>query len=341
MSATGSPRDASRPTLQPLVWALAISLGIHLLFYGGFELGQRLHWWQNERMPDWLKKVSRTLAEAKKSPKPAPVVPQEEPLLFVDVDPNVATPDAPKDAKYYSSRNSKAANPDAKIETDTPNITGTQTHVPKTDNAPLTKALPFQPSAPKPVSKEEDTAESKPKGGPKVGDLAMAKPDPKPDLKPDDGQVDGKNGDATSETHKRPRTLAEAHKDQAPIPGEMMKQIGGVKPHLSAPSLDTKGTPFGEYDAAIVAAIRMRWFDLLENQASARQRTGKVVLEFRLNYDGRITDMKVIENDVDDVLAILCRRAITDPAPYQPWPADLRRLMGADYRDVRFTFFYD
>jgi hypothetical protein len=324
--------------MQPLVWALAISLGIHLLLYGGFELGQRLNWWQNERMPDWLKKVSKTLAATKAPQKaPPPVSQQEPPLLFVEVDPNAATPDAPKEAKYYSSRNSKAANPDAQIETDTPNISGTQTHVPKTETAPRTKALPFQPSAPKPASKEEEAAEAKPKGGPKAGDLAMAKPD----AKPGDGQADGKTGESPNETHKRPRTLAEARKEQTALAGEKMKQEGGVKRHLSAPSLDTKGTPFGEYDAAIVAAIQQRWYDLLENQSFAREHTGKVVLEFRLNYDGRITDMKVIENDVDDLLGYLCRRAITDPAPYQPWPSDLRRLMGADYREVRFTFFYD
>ena len=68
---------------------------------------------------------------------------------------------------------------------------------------------------------------------------------------------------------------------------------------------------------------------------------GRVTLEFRLNYDGRITDMRVIENGVDEVLSVLCQRAITDPSPYAPWPSDMRRLIGADYREVRFTFYYE
>jgi protein TonB len=338
MSATGSPGYAPRPTFPPLVWALAISLGVHLLFYGGFELGQHFKWWQDERMPDWLKKISKTLAATKPPQKaPPPENQPDPPLLFVEVDPSTATPEPPKDAKYYSSRNSKAANPEAQIETDTPNISGTQTHVPKTETAPRTKALPFQPAAPKPANQEEEAAEAKPKGGPKVGDLDMAKPD----TKPGDGQADGKTGDSPTETHKRPRTLADAHKLNSALAGEKMKLDGGVRPRFSAPSLDTKGTPFGEYDAAIVAAIQQRWYDLLDQQAFAREHTGRVILEFRLNYDGRITDMKVIENDVSDLLSYLCQRAITEPAPYAPWPSDLRRLMGADYREVRFTFFYD
>jgi hypothetical protein len=80
---------------------------------------------------------------------------------------------------------------------------------------------------------------------------------------------------------------------------------------------------------------------LLDSRDYARDRTGKVVLEFRLNYVGRITDMKVVENTVDELLCLLCQKAVMDPAPFAPWPSDLRRLVGADYREVRFTFYYN
>ena len=30
-----------------------------------------------------------------------------------------------------------------------------------------------------------------------------------------------------------------------------------------------------------------------------------------------------------------------DPAPYAPFPNDLRRLLGKDYRDIKFTFLYN
>jgi len=32
--------------------------------------------------------------------------------------------------------------------------------------------------------------------------------------------------------------------------------------------------------------------------------------------------------------------AIVDPAPYREWPDDMRRLVGEDYRDIKFNFFY-
>ena len=58
-------------------------------------------------------------------------------------------------------------------------------------------------------------------------------------------------------------------------------------------------------------------------------------------YDGRITDMKMSDNDVGDLLGLLCERAVLDPAPYAPWPSDMRRLIGHNYREVTFTFYYN
>jgi hypothetical protein len=59
-----------------------------------------------------------------------------------------------------------------------------------------------------------------------------------------------------------------------------------------------------------------------------------------MHYDGRVTDLKILEQEVGEILALYCRKAISDPAPYAPWPNDMRRMIGKDVRDVRITFFY-
>jgi hypothetical protein len=51
--------------------------------------------------------------------------------------------------------------------------------------------------------------------------------------------------------------------------------------------------------------------------------------------------MNVSEQTVSDMLSLLCQRAVEDPAPYARWPSDMRRMIGADYRDVQFTFYYN
>ena len=87
-----------------LLWALALSLALHFFVWGGYELGKKTGLWQRLHWP------ARLHLAQKKSPPP---VQESEPTMFLDVDPDQATPDAPKNAKYYSSKNSRAANPEA------------------------------------------------------------------------------------------------------------------------------------------------------------------------------------------------------------------------------------
>jgi hypothetical protein len=117
-----------------------------------------------------------------------------------------------------------------------------------------------------------------------------------------------------------------------------MRQEGGVR-RIGAVSVDAKATPFGAYDAAIIRVIQQRWYDILD-ESTILTRSGKVVVEFRIHQDGRVTDLKVVDEDVGELLSLFCRRAISDPAPFAAWPSDMRRMVGRDYRDVRFTFYY-
>ncbi len=119
-----------------------------------------------------------------------------------------------------------------------------------------------------------------------------------------------------------------------------MKQEGGVRRHLEIASLDAKATLFGAYDRMLVEAITQRWFSLLDQRAYASDSRGKVVLQFHLLYDGRITDMNVSENSAGEVLGLICQKAVLDPAPFPAWPGDMRRAMG-DSRSIQFTFYYN
>ena len=123
------------------------------------------------------------------------------------------------------------------------------------------------------------------------------------------------------------------------VAGEKMKQPGGSS-HRGRLSFDVKATPFGAYDAAFIAAVQQRWYDLIDS-SNFTPRVGKVVLEFRLLSDGRITDMKMNGNEVGELLALLCERAVLDPAPFARWPSDMLRMIGVNYRDIKFTFYYE
>lgn len=329
---------------QPLIVALLISLLLHTGFYGMWKLGKHLHWWDHQAT--WLLK----LLEKKKKPMDLQQLIQQQlqemaaaqqkreiPLTFVEVDPTTLVVEPPKEAKYYGALNSVAANADPVIETLKPKVEGNQEKVVRTET--VSKAQPLQPAPPpektetrKPENTLQPSATPKPAEQP--GDLALAKPTEKP--KTSDAKA-AEMGSAEKPKEK-PRTLAAA-RTQKNLTGEPMKQPGGVKQRGKI-AFDVKQTPFGAYDAAFIAAVQQRWFDLLDSTQFA-QRSGKVVLEFKLTYDGRIMDLKVNGNEVGELLGLLCQRAIMDPAPYPRWPSDMRRMIPGNFREVTFTFYYN
>lgn len=329
-----SVREAQEPSLRPsrlefsrVAWAIVLSLALHLLIFGGYKVGEKFHIWQSLHLPVWMQKAKSLSAVAIKKNEAAKTA-REVPLVFVDVNPQVATPEAPKDAKFYSDKNSKAANPDAEKETGIPKITGEQTQVAKAEDVPRSKFDKLQPAFPKPQP-EEPAEQAKPKS-PTPGDLTMAKPDVT--LRPNTG----------TDEHTRPRTIKEAlmRQNRNQLAGQKMKQNGGVN-RLSMTSLDAKATPFGAYDAAFIESVEDRWFGLLDNMSYNGYRRGRVVLQFRLNYDGRITDMKVVENTVGETLGLLCQKAVLDPAPFEKWPREMRLMVDKDYREIQFAFYYN
>jgi hypothetical protein len=123
------------------------------------------------------------------------------------------------------------------------------------------------------------------------------------------------------------------------LAGQKINQEGGVRRHLEISAFDAKATPFGAYDRAFIEAVETRWFSLLDEQKYAYDGQGKVVLQFTLHFDGRITDMGMEENTAGFKWGLLCQQAVQDPAPFMRWPEEMRRLMG-NTRNIQITFFY-
>jgi hypothetical protein len=308
----------TRFEIKRLMWALVLSLTLHFLAWGGYELGKTAGLWQRLHWP------ARLHLAQKKSPPP--VTQETGPSIFLDVDPDQASPDAPKDAKYYSSKNSHAANPDADKDSNQPKLNGKQKDVPKTKDVPRTPNAKPQPPAPQPQPQKE-TPPAQPKPMEQAGDTKLAKLETSPEK--------------TEDKPERPRTLKQALAQRSNLfPSMQMQQEGGTRRQALVPSLDAKATPFGNYDSQFISAVTQRWYDLLDSQKFASDRTGKVTLRFHLNSDGSITEMEVLENNVGELLSYVCQKAVTDPSPYAPWPSDMQRMVGKNFREIVFTFYY-
>jgi hypothetical protein len=367
---------------HPLARAFAISVAIHLFFFSGLELCNRFDLWRFTPFAFLTRSLriapvrpQPAIAAKQPAPPPKPAEVKELPLVFLDVDPSQAAPEAPPDTKYYSAVNTKAGNPDVRREAEKPKIEGKQDKVPKT--ADLVKATPppqplqpapppkveppppkIEPPPPKPepvvVKPEPVVAKVEPTPPPKPaerGDLepikqvAAAKPAPVvPKAVPAPSPPPAPAVEPPP-ARARPRTVAQAQAQQgadspSALQGEKMQQEGGVRRFSIAATPDSRGTPLGSYDARFIQAVQKCWYALLEEQRFGLDRMGKVVLDFRLTYDGRITNLNRVESSVGELYSALCELAITKPAPFEKWPPEIRRLIGANYREVRFTFYY-
>ena len=292
-----------------LALILALSLAAHLVTWGGYVAGRDFGWWRVWHWPVWLQFLTQKINAV-----PVREVHNEPPLEFVTVERPSA--EAPENTKYFSDKNSRAANPDADRDTGAPKLNGKQTDVPRAEDVPRPDFNKLQPTPRAPQ-------ESRPELALNAGDLVLGKP-----------------RDSQEQEQPRPRTLQQVRAQQANrLPGVQMRQDGGVRRRADVPALDVKLTGFGEYDRRFYEAVCQHWFDLLDSQQFALDRTGKVTLRFHLNYDGSISDMRFAENTVGDLLGYVCQKAVTDAEPFERFPSDMRLKLG-DYADVQFTFYY-
>jgi hypothetical protein len=346
----------SRTEILRLIVALLLSALLHLVIWGGYHTGEKMGWWQKWHVPAWLH------LKQKSFPLQAQMVHNEEPTIFVDV--SHADADAPQQSRFYSDKNSRAANP-VLANANVPRIEGSQSVVPKTEDAarPVKAASPTPPEPANQVAKAASAENAKADKTPELPKLQPSMPPPSPQpaeavddpaAPPTPGETDlpqpkkfnpvsmptpTANASAQSQP-VRPRTLKQALAQRDQIPGRQMQQDGGVARHADWAALDVKSSQFGDYDREIVEAVSQRWYDLLDSRRFAQDRSGKVMLRFKLKPDGSIIEMQTLENTVGELLGYLCQEAIEEAAPFAKWPPDMVRMIGANYREITFTFYY-
>jgi TonB family protein len=136
-----------------------------------------------------------------------------------------------------------------------------------------------------------------------------------------------------------PAIMLDTNNIEATSMPEEQSQTPAKKRYI-AHSMDPQATPFGGYDVSLIQAIQKHWLEILDQQDIVKGRSGKVIVEFRLSAEGKVTNLRVVESSADEMLAYLCRKAIMEQSPWLPWPEELRPLIKNNYREMRFTFYY-
>jgi hypothetical protein len=126
--------------------------------------------------------------------------------------------------------------------------------------------------------------------------------------------------------------------NQAEIKTNAWKKISFQLPPISFQFQSTKPS-FINYDARFVSEITQKWYDLLD-QTNVPQMTGVVVLKFRQSFNGVMDNIEVEKTTVDSQLVSVCKKALLANFPYQAWPDGMLKKVGANYRQLTFTFNY-
>ncbi len=304
---------------QAFIYSLMIHLFVIVLWEAAFHMGMI------QSRP--ITTLQQLMIPAEEKLQQQSFIPEEEsiPLVFVDVDPMEKVEPPPK-TEYYSNESTRAGNPTPSlIEHENSRVKGEE----REDIKTVDKAR--QPSEP-----QEMVPVQTPPGEIVPQENQTEEDFPEPEFAKPKQNV----GIGTPEVQKRrPRRLSDLRRNTSSLIGRASQLDGGVRRHSLVAQLDVQGTPFGNYDAAFIAAVQKRWYDLID-QSGMITTSGKVVVVFKLHEDGRITDLQTLSSTAGALQTTLCERAILDPAPYSPWPSELRRAIHGTVRDVKFTFYY-
>jgi hypothetical protein len=105
-------------------------------------------------------------------------------------------------------------------------------------------------------------------------------------------------------------------------------------------SPDIKQNASGPYFHVLRRVVEERWVGLLEQRDYGHQKAGAVVLEFKLHRNGRVTDMKVVDSTMNEVLCLICQKSVLDSCPFAHWSSEMHRSIGAEYCALTLAFKY-
>lgn len=358
--------------------ALLVSLMLHALSFGGWQyrgillklplfssLAKIVHVVYAFDKPSAPQGQTITFVEVEEPRTKAQRENDQEAQRFMETDASQVTGEQPQDAKYYSDKSTVAANPHnpTRKEGDTPYLEGNETRVMNTVDVPTpsgaTAPLIVQPGSPGAPGKTAPppTAQTPPRPQPKLQEqpkevaplgvkiveeqkVAMA---PTTAVQPEL---------ATSSDVPVPPAVAGGGGTPAAVsePGVPGREIVAHKAHLTAVGVSRTGvaafgveeSPFGAYDKKVIKAVQSRWYALIDRYG-IYESMAKVTVNFELFDDGQVKNVKTEQPDNgsgNSILSLFCEKAIIESGPFEPFPDNLRALVGKEPREASFTFYY-
>jgi hypothetical protein len=104
-------------------------------------------------------------------------------------------------------------------------------------------------------------------------------------------------------------------------------------------SVAPKSAALADYQNAVVAAIKERWYGILKDRGPWG--SGVVKVEFVIHSSGAISDLKYLKNEMGGFFGGVCLEAVSNSAPFSAWPPEMTQEFQSDCWKVSFTFWYN
>jgi hypothetical protein len=306
---------AERKNTRKVLVAFLVALLIHLV------IGYCLATWSGVFTPPAPveeKPIELTFVDMA---TPAPTVPKNS--QFIETDESKKAPE-PKDKTFESNANSIGASETAPSDgMPVPSQNGKDR--PFMDLETHDYALGSEGAQPQPSVAPTETPQpfQATTATPEPDQLALLTntPTPLPTVQP------------TPESSQRPRVAYRRQEQQTMIRGSISNR--GIS------SVNALGTPLGRYQKYVADAIGSRWYSGV-GKMQDMFKLGTAQLVFRVDRDGKVKDLKVIENTNNEAFAAYCIQSVQE-AKLPPMPEDLAATVPPEglAADFPFTIIYD
>ena len=110
-------------------------------------------------------------------------------------------------------------------------------------------------------------------------------------------------------------------------------------PNVGATGFDAKWSHYGAYLQKLIDTVQIQWDDLNDKSKVVPPVGTKVTIKFRLDSEGKISEIVDADSNGGEQAKRICISAITDRAPYGKWSNDMVAMLG-DSQELTFTFYY-
>ena len=301
---------------RTVVWALLAAILIHLVVafllavFGGVL---------SPGVPIKENPVQLTFVDL----SPAPLVPKNS--AFIETDDSKQSAAPPQEKTFESNANSIAASElPAAGEAALPSQTG--------------KDRPLLDLETHPYSLQMNGAQPQPSAAPQENPKSSAVPQPTLQPAPLTAAEQFAMLTAKPTPAVQPST-APASVQSAYRALKERTRISGRITNRGVSSVNALGTPLGHYQKFLVDAVGSRWYAFIDRKMDLIS-IGTTRVVFVVDRNGRVRNLKVVENTANEALANVCIQSIQE-AQFPPMPDDLAATLPAEglEMDIPFTIF--